>query len=205
MVFSPPPPFAQAGATYFVTFRLVDSIPQRRLDEITRFRERWYRLNPPPRSDRQWSDLWKETFLMADKTLDECRGACLRATPYSKRRVTDALHFFDGERYELGAYVVMPNHVHSIVRPYDLDDLALARILHSWKRHSAVKINQELGREGSLWQDECYDRLVRDESHLWNTLQYIGRNAEAAGLDIGECPTWVSPIWDSYGWTFVQP
>jgi len=118
--------------------------------------------------------------------------------------VAKSLRYFDGERCELGAYVVMPNHVHAIVRPFARDDMALSRILQSWKRHASRQINQLLGRSGALWQDECYDRLLRDEPHLWNTLQYIGRNPEAANLNPSAVPRWVSPKWESIGWKFVS-
>lgn len=63
--------------------------------------------------------------------------------------VQRALQCFDGERYELGAWVVMPNHVHVVIRPFPGE--ALAKILHSWKSFTSHQINQQLGRSGPLW------------------------------------------------------
>jgi len=59
-----------------------------------------------------------------------------------------------------------------------------------------------LGKAGELWQDESYDRIVRDEEHLWNSIQYIGRNPEIAGLPRESCQLWINPEWKQLGWTF---
>jgi len=126
------------------------------------------------------------------------------ATYFVTFRLADSLRHFDGERYELGCFVVMPNHVHLIVRPIQEDDQALERILHSWKRYTAREINKGLGHHGALWQNESYDRIIRDEEHLWRTIQYIGRNASQAGLTSQECPRWISPTWAAAHWTFTD-
>ena len=98
----------------------------------------------------------------------------------------------------------MPNHLHLVVRPFAEDVEALARITHSWKRHSSVEINKLFGLEGALWQDESYDRIVRDEEHLWRTIQYIGRNPEKAGLTKADCPIWMRPSWCELDWKFID-
>ena len=118
--------------------------------------------------------------------------------------VADAQRHFDGNRYELGCFVVMPNHAPLIVRPFEEDDEALSRLTHSWKRFTAREINKLSGRSGVLWQDESYDRIVRDEEHLWRTIQYIGRNPTKAGLNAEDCHLWISPTWEELGWRFVD-
>jgi len=118
--------------------------------------------------------------------------------------VTDSLHHFDGERYELACYVVMPNHVHLIVRPFDEDDKALSRITRSWKRHASREINKLYGLGERLWQDESYDRIIRDEEHLWRTVQYINRNPAKANLKRNQCSLWIKPKWEAAGWKFVD-
>lgn len=110
------------------------------------------------------------------------------------------MHFFNAQRYELGCYVIMPNHVHVLVRPYD--DHPLERVLQSWKRHSARQINAFLGQQGEFWQEESYDQILRDEAHLFHCVQYIGSNPRHAHVRPGESARWIRPEWESAGWRF---
>lgn len=112
------------------------------------------------------------------------------------------MHHFDGSRYELDAYVVMPNHVHVLLRPTQWAIYPLENILGGWKQFSSGHINRQMGLAGELWQDESFDRIVRDEEHLYRVLQYIGNNPERAGLSREACPLWVRPEWETVGWTF---
>jgi REP element-mobilizing transposase RayT len=61
----------------------------------------------------------------------------------------------------------MPNHVHLLARPYSDADHPLERLEQAWKSFSALAINRLTGRNGTLWQDESLDRIVRDEEHLF--------------------------------------
>ena len=80
----------------------------------------------------------------------------------------------------MGSYVVMPNHVHALFR---LDDEhVLEDLIHSWKRFTARKINQENGRVGKLWQREYWDRMIRSERHFFHVISYIKNNPIKAGL-----------------------
>ena len=112
------------------------------------------------------------------------------------------MHHFDGERYELGAYVVMPNHVHAIVRPTQCKMQLLELVLKSWKQFSSANINQRIAGQEPLWQEESYDRIIRDEEHLDRCLQYIGANPRKAGLSLDACLRWVRPDWERLRWTF---
>ena len=129
-------------------------------------------------------------------------GSCLLKRHDIARKVCEALHFFDGDRYELGAYVVMPNHVHLLVRTLQPKEHPLETILQSRKRHTAQSINRYLSRAGTLWQEESFDRIVRDEEHLWRCIQYIGRNPKLANLPREDCPRWVPTTWEKLGWAF---
>jgi len=81
--------------------------------------------------------------------------------------------------YELHAYVVMANHVHLLITPR----VALARITHSLKRFTAREANRILALTGKpFWQDESYDRLVRDNAEFQRIRQYIEQNPVRAGL-----------------------
>jgi REP element-mobilizing transposase RayT len=81
--------------------------------------------------------------------------------------------------------VVLPDHVHALAQPLwraDSGAFDLSEILHGIKRFSARKINQARGTTGSLWQDERFDRIVRDEAEFLEKWQYIRNNPLKAGL-----------------------
>jgi hypothetical protein len=61
-----------------------------------------------------------------------------------------------------------------------------------------------MGQLGELWQDESYDRIIRNEEHLWRAIQYIGSNPKNAGLPSDCCPLWIRPEWKALGWDFTQ-
>lgn len=196
------PHWRQDGATYFVTFRLNDSLPQARLRELRAFRENWERTHPPPRNPATQDALAKEIFQRIERWLDRGYGAChLRKAPVADQ-LEEAMKHFDGERYELGCFAIMPNHLHTIVRPLQSDCHSLESIVGSWKSFSSRTINKLLKRTGPLWQDESYDRIVRDEEHLWRTIQYIGRNPRQARVREGEFRLWLRPEWEQAGWIF---
>ena len=196
------PHWRQAGATYFVTFRLADSIPKNRLDELKAIKADWERRNPPPRDKSVVEKLARMVFERVEHWLDQGMGSCVLKEERFAEQVDQSLHHFHGHRYELGASVVMPNHVHCIVRPMQPSDSDLEQIVGGWKSFTAKHINATLGRDGKLWQDESYDRIIRDEEHLWKSIQYIGRNPEKAGLSNESNRLWINPEWQQLGWNF---
>lgn len=198
------PHWRQDGATYFVTFRLNDSLPQNKLQELDCFRDEWLREHPSPQSGTAVDQLAKEVIKRVGKWLDQGYGSCHLRESWAATIVANAMRHFDGQRYELGCYVVMANHVHGIVRPLDPATQPLERLLQSWKRFSAQQINEQLGQEGAFWQEETFDRIIRDEEHLWNTIQYIGANPRLAGQTLEDCPRWIRPEWEELGWKFVD-
>ena len=96
----------------------------------------------------------------------------------------------------------MPNHVHAIVRPLTPGAVPLEKILQRWKGRSAYEINGQLHQTGTLWQREGFDRIIRDEEHLYRVIQYIGRNPRMAGLSQAETRLWIRPSWVELGWRF---
>ena len=196
------PHWRQEGATYFVTFRLHDSLPKAKLNELVILRREWERRNPPPHSDEKLEELARETIRRIDRWLDQGMGSCCLNEPKAAECVAAAMHHFDSERYELGCYVIMPNHVHVVVRPLLCEEEPLERILQSWKRHTSLEINRLHRTSGQLWQHDSFDRIVRDEEHLYRVIQYIGSNSVRAGLKIAECRRWIRPQWESLGWRF---
>jgi len=102
--------------------------------------------------------------------------------------VVSALRHFDGTRYELLVYVVMHNHVHVLVEPKDKHPLQ--GIVHSWKSYTANRLQREFGRRNRIWQDEYFDRIVRDEAEFFEKAQYILNNPWKTWPEIKEYP-WV--------------
>ena len=95
--------------------------------------------------------------------------------------VEETLLHFQGERYILSAWCVMPDHVHVVVTP--LDGRGLASILHSWKSFTANEINKLLKRQGEIRHPEYYDHLIRDENDFRRCLEYTYYNPEKAGIE----------------------
>lgn len=175
------PHWTQEGATYAVTFRLADSLPAEVLRQwqddrdYLLEREKQGALTPAKRAELQ--KLFSEKI---DAALDAGHGECVLARPEIAQLVRDALRHFDGQRYDLLAWCVMPNHVHVVFSPRAGNDLA--EILHSWKSYTANAINRILQRAGALWQAESFDHLVRDEADFASQVGYALRNPEKAGL-----------------------
>ncbi|HEX2833260.1 MAG TPA: transposase [Thermoanaerobaculia bacterium] len=108
-----------------------------------------------------------------DRELDLAHGRCLLRAHAGI--VASAITHFDGVRYELHAWCVMPNHVHVLLHVLHGDDLP--KIVHSWKSFTAHRIG-----EGEIWQREYFDRLVRSPEELSDTRAYIRANPAKAGL-----------------------
>jgi hypothetical protein len=105
------PHWRQDGATYFVTFRLADSLPQSKLAELVCLREAWERRHAPPRAHAAWEELTRQVYERVERWLDQGMGSCVLQDTSLAAWVTSALHHFDDDRYELDCYAVMPNHV----------------------------------------------------------------------------------------------
>jgi REP element-mobilizing transposase RayT len=152
-----------------VTFRLYDSLPQERLVE---WRAELARLT----KDRAEAEYRRRV----EEYLDRGFGSGCLQEPEIGRLVEGALLFFDGERYRVHAWVVMPNHVHVLFTP--LGQETLARILHPWKSYTSTHGNRILARSGELWQREYFDEYIRDDEHYRRVVEYIESNPVSAGL-----------------------
>ena len=178
------PHWEQKGALYFITFHLADSIPVQVRVRIERSRENWLARHPEPWSAEKEQE-YCELFLGdVERALDEGRGACPLRLPACSEIVAAALRHFDGDRVDTMAFVVMPNHVHAAVIPRG--DWNMEKLVHSWKRWSAVRVNRLTGKAGELWQPDYFDTIVRDREHLGRVLRYIRNNPAKAALRPGE-------------------
>jgi putative transposase len=165
------PHWRQDGATYFVTFRLADSLPQEKLNELAAIKQAWQRNRRtargtalPSRRDQAAQEsrsttvssktdgisetLAHELQAQIEAWLDQGMGECPLKHAHLASFLTSAMHHFDGDRYELGCYVVMPNHAHAIVRPLNAGSDPLEELLGAWKKYSARRINHELKQRG---------------------------------------------------------
>ena len=158
------------GVTYSVTLRLADSLPHAVIETL---KER-------KRASVNWTwALRMEIERQLDRALDQHHGASFMRDSRVAEIVATAITHFDGDRYELKAWCVMPNHVHVVMRPFGN---TLSSIIHSWKSWSATRANEVLGRTGEFWQREYFDRVVRDDDDLRDTVEYVLNNPHKAGL-----------------------
>jgi len=183
------------GLLQNITYRLADSLPAAVREQI----EVDLRSLPPSQQDM-------ERRRRVEAWLDAGHGSCVLRRPEAAQCVVDTWRHFDGERYDLIAWVVMPNHVHVLVRVYE--GVPLAKIVQSWKSYTARRIRplmQEESRAGvqplpatmeekdspagarrsrkqGVWVREYWDRYIRDERHFLTAVEYIHRNPVKAGL-----------------------
>jgi len=186
------PHWQQEGATYFVTFRLADSIPSHLLGQWQDERQAWLRLYPEPWTSEIELDYHRRFSGAIERWLDAGHGSCLLRGPDCAQIVADTLRHFEGQRVAMISFVVMPNHVHALFAQNP--EWPLEKLLQSWKRFTTREVNKLLNRTGSLWQRDYFDRLVRDEQHFTNCVRYIRRNPEKAGLPSKEFIPWESEL-----------
>jgi type I restriction enzyme R subunit len=106
--------------------------------------------------------------------------------------VADSLMHFDGDRYLLTDFVVMPNHVHLLAG--FRDEATMLAQCESWKHYTAVKINRSLGRKGRFWQQDCFDHLVRTDEHFEWLRRYIADNPSKSRLSVGQFLHFSKPL-----------
>lgn len=162
------PHFDSPETLQFVTFRLADSLPVEAIEELR-------------------TGSGSLTAAERDGFLDAGHGACWLRRPEIAEIVETALLYFDGERYRLIAWTIMPNHVHVLIEL--LSQHSLGSIVSSWKRFSARAANQVIGRSGPFWQDDYWDTYIRDERHFESTVGYIEANPVKAAL-VGAAEDW---------------
>lgn len=197
----------QPGKMQFVTFRLADSLPQSKIGDILKIKADF-----EARYQKPWSDevkLLYHRFVgpVEERLLDNGYGSCLLRYHEIRHFLTESLFYGDGKRYDIWAYVIMPNHVHALMSDIMGEDIN--DILKSIKQFSANRINKKVGRKGEFWMRENFDRLVRSEAHFDYCLDYIINNPRH--IRSGEYELYVkSDLIDArdgemYGGTASQP
>ncbi len=180
--------------TYFLTWRLADSIPRDVASKLESERNQLLaqaRGNGVKVTSRNRSKILAPVNKRIEAILDNGHGSCVLREQEVSSIVINALRFFEGKRYRLFAWCVMPNHVHVVAKL--MGGVELSRVMHSWKSFSAKEINRIIGRSGKLWQSEYFDRSIRNEEHFGRAINYVERNPVKAGLDGWEW-VWVHPM-----------
>lgn len=153
----------------FITVHLGDALPKPVID-------RW-KLELENETDEEKK---KQLYWRSEKYIDQGYGKCYLRLEQVAIIVREAFKHYDGVKYILIAWVIMPNHFHILLRPFE--GVALEKIMHSIKSYSAQKANKLLGRSGKFWQEEYYDRYIRDARHFSATVKYIEMNPVKAKL-----------------------
>jgi REP element-mobilizing transposase RayT len=163
----------EIGFVQNITFRLADSIPTGVID---RWRDELGIIPGLAAYDRRNIEIRRRI----EKYEDAGHGYCRLRNPQLAELVQNALFFFDGERYRLLEWCVMPNHVHALVLP--VNGHLPAKIVHSWKSYTGHVIKGLLDPTEPFWMADYHDRFIRDDRHLEIVRDYIRRNPVAAGL-----------------------
>jgi len=158
------PHFDAPGVRQMITYRLADAMPANR-------RHEWEVLLTIEDE--------REKRIKIESYLDAGHGECHLRQPEIATLVQENLLHFDGTRYRLLAWVVMPNHVHALI---ETSQTPLAEILHGWKSYTGKAANRLLKHTGDFWQAEYFDRYIRDEEHFRKAVHYIENNPVKAGL-----------------------
>ena len=189
------PHWSQAGAIVFVTFRTVDSIPREVLQRWDREKNDWLDQRGLLEG-RHWSeailhldgsargDFNRQFNRCREDFLDTCHGACVLRDPAVSKIAADSLMHFDCQRYRMGDFIVMPNHVHLLAAFPDPD--AMEAQFDSWTHYTAFRIHQKIGGKGHFWQQEPFDHLVRSVEQYEYLRKYIAENPRKARLQLGE-------------------
>jgi REP element-mobilizing transposase RayT len=207
------PHWFQVGAAIFVTFRAADSLPREVLLRMACELRDWLARNQlplelangmlEPKSPTyvqlieqlnfsQQTEFKKLSNQLFHRSLDECHGACVLREPAVAKIVSDAFLKFEGDRYDLDSFVIMPNHVHVIVQFRPGFDLSL--IGQSWMRYTARMINKQINRTGVFWQPEPFDHIVRSAEQFDYFHRYIAENPKIANLSAEEYTYWCRPM-----------
>lgn len=175
------PHWNQGGCVQFVTFRLADSLPQTKLKEFGELKEQWMAEHPKPWDIATQEEYKNKVGKAMDKWIDAGYGDCILKDERVRNIVADCIMHFNGERYDIHAFVIMPNHVHVLLSTRG--DNLVQDIVGSWKKFSAHEINKLLGRQGSVWERESFDHMVRNEFSYKEKFDYIISNPAALPQD----------------------
>lgn len=175
------PHWTMERAIYWVTFRLADSLPQEKIQGWKDDYEMWLKNNPKPWSEKEWCEYQERFGKPFEKWLDAGYGSSILSKEEIREIVKKCIMKYDGERLKIHAAVIMPNHVHLLIQPFE--KYSLSEILQGMKGASAHEINKVLGNQGNkIWMEESYDHIVRSEKEFYYFINYIQQNPVKSNL-----------------------
>ncbi len=163
------PHFSSSDVIQFITYKLHDSVPPV-AEEVISARAT-HQMSPHERLEDH------------DDLLDKGYGSCILKYPEVAKSVIDTWHFHHEKKYHLLGWVVMPNHVHVLIKPHRNNEIS--RIIQSWKSYSSKKIKMSptgMSIDEKIWMRGYWDRFIRDNDDFYTTLNYIHENPIRAGL-----------------------
>jgi REP element-mobilizing transposase RayT len=175
-------------AEYFVTFRLNGSLPSKVINQLKRERKQ---INEAQKSsndediDLKTTNRRSRIFRKYESILDLGDfGPTWLANSDIADIIYEALLYRDEKEYDLYAFCIMPNHVHVVFKllKKQYEAFPVTSIMKNLKSFTALKANRVLDRTGVFWQSESYDRVIRDQDELENTIKYVLANPVKAGL-----------------------
>ena len=103
-----------------------------------------------------------------------CRPRLSTAGEVVENEIAELSHIYDG--VIVTNYVIMPNHIHMIVRISENGRQnaapTLSRIIGQWKRTISMKLTY------SIWQKSFHDHIIRDENDYKKIAEYIENNPQ---------------------------
>lgn len=158
---------------YFITARLANTIPLDKLKDI--------HIQSASINAKNFSK-FKNHFLQYDSFLDGfLEEFAVLNKPECADIIKNCLHYPDGKEYKLVCYTIMPNHFHLVFELLEKNK-GISKIMQSIKGISAIRINKLFNKTGKFWQDESYDRLIRDDIEFYFVVRYVLLNPVKAGL-----------------------
>ncbi len=185
------------NASYFITFRLADSLP---VEMLARMREAYEEQERLLKSQFSGQILAEERYKLQklfcakyDAALDKAEhGPKWLAEPRFAELVSERIRKLEPEHYHLHIYCIMHNHVHLLIDQQDIPEpqqpvsghryTALSHAMRALKGSTGYASARLLGRKGAFWTHESYDHVVRDEKEFERIANYIVNNPVKAGL-----------------------
>jgi len=186
------PHVKREGASYFVTFRLADSLPKevllkfqaeraQRLRRLLVLRDAQSKNPKAPIAAETEEIIDRDYYRQVERYLDKGLGACYLRRPEIAELVAQAIRHFHGQRYLLADWVVMPNHAHAVLWP--MPNELLGEIMKSWKGYTGREANHLLNRVGEpFWQRETFDHWIRNDEEKARICRYVRNNPVTARL-----------------------